>query len=163
MKYIALLLFVSLAILSLNSCKKKTDAAPVVTSTMSYKVDGIAKTALNAGTTPGGASFGIFGEDAEGSVSIIIHNKRDSVTGYPIKTDLKVGSYNLDNSLLEMWFSANPPQSDAFYFGYEGTLKITAVTDDRIKGNFEFTAADTSGRFTKTITDGVFDCKIQKR
>lgn len=48
MKNLFLFLFIVLTALSFSACKKNTDAAPsIVTSSMSYKVDGILKQAKN--------------------------------------------------------------------------------------------------------------------
>jgi len=54
----------------------------------------------------------------------------------------------------------NDPEPDAQYGGYEGTVQITELTKDRVRGTFSLRLEDDTGRSAVEARSGSFDLPI---
>ncbi|RCH56594.1 hypothetical protein DJ568_01675 [Mucilaginibacter hurinus] len=153
-------LFFAAAIVSNTGCKRGTIIEiDTITNTkptggnseISWKKNGVSEKAALVTTVYDTNSnviqiAGIFGEPADGAVSITLNAPQ-------------VADFNIEPGVI---FSYNTSTTDANqqYLGETGTVKVTSLTADRIEGTFEAQCKSINGTGTVTITEGKFSCKI---
>lgn len=155
--------FLAAGMLLFNSCEKvpghltgtsgsttgSTGGTTTGSSTLTFKVDGVAKTsALTAGyyVTSQTVLQIISSIGSVEGLTITIQNP--AVGTFPITANNTLCTYN--------------NTSTDTYLGTAGSVIITAFTSDTVTGTFNFAASTFSGT-TKNISEGVFNVKYTKQ
>lgn len=150
--YIKLFCLTFFSLIIVISCKKEIDYHPEWDpSTMSGKIDGVLLrcSLLAAQTNVIGdkKTLQIVGQNGNSAFSLTI-------------VDFKgVGTYPVTSPNLAMYIANSPVLQNTFMAIDEGNIKITAYTDQKIKGTFEFKGYNQNGnsKTAVSITDGTFD------
>ena len=151
MKYIKLLVLLIAPVLVLSSCKKSNDA-PAVTYTMSFKVNG---TLVNTDTQVANIPTG------EKTITIDgFFNGQNSNMQFFISNN-QVGTYDVVKDKLLLLYYNTEGNTGTYYEATSGTFTITTISATLVTGTFQFTASDTNGKAV-TITEGKFSVNIPK-
>jgi len=147
------LLLLSLAVLTLGSCKKDEDSVKedVFSSDLTFKLDGTAKKSTFVVATKDDEDEDVLGLSANLSNSETLTIAFDGLHG--------TGNYNIatDEAAL-VYTNGNDPLANIFY-AEAGIVKITSISSKEVKGTFELTVKN-SGDASKVITEGKFAAKI---
>ena len=153
MKHFTFSLILLVNILIAGSCKK------VVPSNFSslkitIKVDGVKKEASGEKNV-----FSVFYKDLNSmQIGGNIGGSNNESINLSISEFHGVGEYDAETSAFIGTYTTQL-DVDHSYFSSEGTVKVTSYTNDTIKGEFQFKAANPAGE-VKTITEGKFECKV---
>ncbi|WP_423147161.1 DUF6252 family protein [Rubrolithibacter danxiaensis] len=147
---LAFLMF-TLCLFVFSSCKKDKETSKAEAG-MSVKIDGT----LKASNAPAAATI----YQSENTIQII--GRFSSSEGISIMlNEVKTGEFDVatDAALVAYMEGTDPDQG---FLGETGTVKITSLTDEMVKGTFEFTAKRALGEDVRVITEGTFEAKVIK-
>lgn len=147
-------IFALVCLLITSSCKKEIDYHPEWdSSSMSGKVDGI----LLQCTIATAQTYVIGGK----TTVQILGNKLTSGFSLVISDFKGVGTYTLSDSNVATYLPNNLGLQEAYLSASNGTIKITSyLTDQYIKGTFEFKGHNYVTSATKTISEGQFNISL---
>jgi hypothetical protein len=168
-----MLLVMTMSLVSLSSCSKDDDGGSgggAASGTLTAKVDGTSYQSMEISSSAtianGGQNLIIIASNSDGNAFAFTILGFDGVGTYPIGgganifnsasyTETDVDLNNPQNSTTEVW---QAPYDDTMV----GELKVSEVTDDKVKGTFEFTCKNVNGdQSVKTITEGSFNLSKQ--
>jgi hypothetical protein len=152
---IALLVVIGVFI---NSCNKKEESEIIPKKDIfTCKVGGVQwlPTSFYAGLSD--ILFGLSGTSSDGSSVDISIEKKDFVAGKTITlSEILAGGANAQ---LQAGYNIG----GIFYTPFEGSIKISSVSNNRAIGIFSFKAYDNNNTAdVKVITDGIFNVYINK-
>lgn len=142
-----------LLVLGFASCKKdddKTVREDVVSSKMTFKLDGTSKTStilVAAVDEENEDGLGISGNLGNGETLTIVFSELDGAREYDLEED--------DVALVY----ANGTAANNVYSAESGKVKITSITNSEVKGTFQAVVTNIQDA-SKTVTEGKFDAKI---
>ena len=133
-----------LALTTAMACSKKDD--PLPSPGMTWSVDGSNITAVDYNGQKSGTDIIISGSTSTSNSGNDVY----------LKMPRRTGTYNLSPSTTDV---------AAFYFengtieytGLSGSIVVSTVTSDNIKGTFSFNGARTNSSSTKNVTNGKFN------
>ena len=129
-----------------SSCKKEDSAT--VNASMSVKVSGSVKTTT---TAPMAMYF-------ESQKSMQIMRQFGTSEGVSISLkEPKVGDFSVSTDAAVVIYT----NGTTTYLGNEGSVKITSLTNDTVKGTFSFTGTASQGP-NMVLSEGKFEAKIVK-
>lgn len=169
-----MLFVMTMSLVSLSSCSKSDDdggsGGNASSGTLTAKVNGTSFESMeissSATVTNGGQSLIIIASNSDGNAFAFTVLGFDGVGTYQIGGGVNIlnsGSYtetdvdlnNPQNSTTEVW---QAPYDDTV----AGEIKISEVTDDKVKGTFSFTCKNVNGdQSVKTISNGSFNLNKQ--
>jgi PBP1b-binding outer membrane lipoprotein LpoB len=94
------------------------------------------------------------GINSQDWIAIGAEDSNMNVISISIKSDLIAGTYPITINRLSDDVQASYEDVDGEYEAISGSVTITSITTDRVKGSFQFT---TNGTPSFTITEGNFD------
>ena len=153
MKKSIIIVILTFGVIGLNCCKKSAQPQAVVAG-MTYKVDGVTKTATTVNAIiesfPDSKLLLINGTSLPDGISMDIQNAG-------------VGTYYNRQSNGQLVSAVYSTGTDSFLAEIGGSVTITSFTADNISGTFQFTGTSQISNTSKVISDGQFNCKVINR
>jgi len=155
---LVIILFLLASVMTSNTgCKRDKpifpDSLRVSKGSLSFKVNGFQKK----------ATFIQASVYTDSDIQILATIDKQKSEGLSVNlTKPKVGTFDMAAGNFIATYTEKSSDPEKSFIGTEGAITITSLSENIIRGTFEFEATNASGTETRIITDGKFECKLTK-